>query len=108
MKPKRRSRNEPAKPQCPRTPRVEVLGRTVAGAVGVSVIDRDIANMGLRVVLRWAANDDGRLLTRKLARIAEVRGYKPGWVYHNRGKHWEQVWDEMMARRRKERGYATP
>jgi hypothetical protein len=28
----------------------------------------------------------------RLERIAAVRGYKSGWVWHLRGQHWEDVW----------------
>jgi hypothetical protein len=72
----------------------------VAGGLFNTVTDLDIAVMGLRKALRWAADADGRLLTRKLARVAEVRRYKPGWVFHNSGKHWETVWNEMERWRR--------
>jgi superfamily II DNA or RNA helicase len=82
-----------------RAPRVEVAGRMLVEAVEVPVTDWDIAKMGKRGALRWAA-PDGRLRADRLERIAEVRGYKRGWVYYNAGKHWEEVWKEMEKWRR--------
>jgi superfamily II DNA or RNA helicase len=87
----------------PRAPRVEVAGRSLVEAIEIPVTNRDIANMGLRGSLRWAADDAGRLLRSRLVRIAEVRGYNPGWVFHNAGRTWEEAW-ERINRWRKEQG----
>jgi hypothetical protein len=81
-----------------RTPRVDVAGPLFE----TPPTDLDIANMSLRDVLRWAANDDGRLLGQRLMRVAEVRGYKVGFAYHNAGRPWQHVYDDMMRWHRKE------
>jgi hypothetical protein len=64
--------------------------------------DREITEMGLLRALQWAASDDGRLRADRLARIAEVRRYKRGWVTYNAGRHWEDVWRDMTRWRRQE------
>ena len=54
--------------------------------------DNEIAAMKLGDALYWAADDDGYLTnTRRLERVARVRGYNPHWVRHCFGQHWREV-----------------
>lgn len=46
--------------------------------------------------LRWAADDDGRLVTTRLRRIARARKYAPQWVRRCAGRQW---WDVLSAAR---------
>jgi hypothetical protein len=87
----------------PREPRVEVAGRSLVEAVETPATDRDIANMGLRGALRWAADDRGYLKPERLVRVADVRGYRRGWVYYNAGKYWEDLWSEMKTWQQQQR-----
>ena len=69
-----------------RPPRVEVAGPRLAEAVEVPVNDTELREMSYRAALRWAAGDDGRLLSARLERIARARGFKAGWVFHHQGR----------------------
>jgi superfamily II DNA or RNA helicase len=90
-----------------REPRVEVAGRSLVEAVEIPVTDRDIANMGLRGALRWAADDRGYLKPERLVRVAAVRGYRRGFVYYNAGKYWEDVWTQMRLWRKEQQQNAS-
>jgi superfamily II DNA or RNA helicase len=77
-----------------REPRIEVQGRQLCEAVETPVDDTELQTMGYHAVLRWAADDDGRLLRDRLRRISRVRGYKPDWVSINAGQPWQEVWEK--------------
>jgi superfamily II DNA or RNA helicase len=78
----------------PRPPHVEVRGPQLVEAVEAPTGDADLADMGYRALLQWAADEDGHLVATRLERIAAIRGYKQGWIWHLRGKQWEDVWRE--------------
>jgi hypothetical protein len=77
-----------------RRARTVVDGPRLAEAVETPTDDTELELMGCRGALRWAADDDGVLLRDRLKRVAQARGYKPGWVWHNSGKQWKDVWEE--------------
>jgi hypothetical protein len=87
----------------PRTPRIEVAATTLVEAVETPMNDADLAGMGYRAALQWAAGSDGRLLVDRLKRIARARGYGEGWISHCRGRQWEVVWQRTLRWREQQR-----
>lgn len=58
--------------------------------------DADFAAMTYRDALRCATGPDGRLVRDRLVRIARARGYNAGWVFHNAGRPWREVWEQTV------------
>jgi hypothetical protein len=60
-----------------------------------------LVSISYGAVLRWAADDNGKLRRSKLKQAAKARGYKRGWVRHNAGRHWKNVLAESKQWRAK-------
>jgi superfamily II DNA or RNA helicase len=85
-----------------REPKIEITGPRLVEAVEAPISDADLHDMTYRAALRWAADDLGYLRPERLQRIARARGFKDGWVWHLRDKHWEQVWQETLRWRQQQ------
>jgi len=57
--------------------------------------DDDLARMGLRDALKWAADDNGRLVRDRLLRVASARRYNPRWVSYWEDEYWENAHQHM-------------
>lgn len=63
-----------------------------------NLTDAEIVAMSFRNVLRSAAGPDGRLIKKRLKRIARIRDYKRSWVDHVANKFWFSVADAAAYR----------
>jgi hypothetical protein len=71
---------------------------------GLPVSDSYLKKLSLRAALWWAADNRGCLLRDRLKQVAQARGYSSMWVSHNRGRHWEEVFDQMKRWAREQHG----
>jgi superfamily II DNA or RNA helicase len=83
-----------------RPPRAVVEGGRLAEAVEVPVTDIDLREMTYRDALKWAADQDGRLVVERLERIARARDFRPGWVFYNRDRPLDEVLEAYAEYRR--------
>jgi superfamily II DNA or RNA helicase len=83
-----------------RPPRAVVEGGRLAEAIEVPVTDTDLREMTYRDLLKWAADQDGRLMVERLERIARARDFKPGWIYYNRDRPLDEALEAYAEYRR--------
>jgi superfamily II DNA or RNA helicase len=94
-------------PHRTRQPRQIVAGPRLAEAVEQPASDVDLAGMTYRAAMTWAANENGKFIRSRLERIADVRRYAPGWVYHKKKQSLDDVLAEI-ERYKRERAQSTP
>jgi DNA repair protein RadD len=87
-------------PRQKRSPREIIPATALAEIVEVPTSDAEIAGMSFYSLLRWAAGPDGRLVSSRLERIAQVKGYKRGWAWYLKGQTVEQAWQQTQEWRR--------